>query len=667
MAARLDSFQCRATVRVLVSGQVQVEWPPASHRVKHLRGRLRFGGGVLVSSSRSVNGDTLDGVTDTAPEQADAADLTNMLSALDEPFVFTQRQALTVDGLITELRKRKVGWADRGQIEALHREGLFVPIYSIAYDPANVRTRAAAVGRQMSKDDVRAILEYTTTEGFGLIEERAVGDLRSPSADGYTPWRRERRTFQGRPYQTKQYLYSYHQLLAVPMIERLWPRLEGRRGGTWKLKLHPYELAFARPEASFFARLVRPLTVLEAVYLPEIVENLSMPGLRSGDWEQDFRDWDDFRASFDPVAALAGLGMTAEAVLSTGEGLLTRAKGLDPAAAWHELTRMVHPSFWTRLEGDARTAMDYRIAGELFLLFYEDLARHNAAPELEPITGRSWHPRLERLQTDRSELDQTLTRFGLSPHRAVVVILEGKTEQLIVPRVFDRIYKPSWKNRIRLFDAQGVNQNIDTLAAFVATPPVIDSEGDAVTLAYQPTRFVVLSDAEGPNASAHSRAQRHTKWINRIFDALPYQLREEIDRSELDDLVQIKVWDETGLDFERAHFTDEELADGLLAIAPHGPSRTELLERLARSRAERSGLGRVWTDWPRPPQPQKPRLAEYLWPVLEGKIDAAREAKSPEDVPVLKAVVEVMDLARRYPRHTRVVMRRKKPPDESTG
>lgn len=587
-----------------------------------------------------------------------------MLDVLDEPFVFTQRQALTVDGLIRELRKRKVGWADQGQIEAFHREGLLVPIYSVAYDPADVRSRAAADGRSLSKDDVRGFLDYITTDGFGLIEQRQLGDLRSPAADGYTPWRRQRRTFQGRPYQTQQYLYSYHHLLAVPMIERLWPRLQGHRGGRWKLKLHPYEVEFARHEAASFARLVRPLTVLEAVYLPEIVENLSMPGLRSGDWEQDFRDWDEFRANFDPAAALARLGMTAESVLATGEGLLTRAKDLDPASAWHELTRMVHPSFWTRLEGDARTGMDYRIAGELFLRFYEDLARKGAAKELEPLTGRSWHPRLERLQTDRSELDQTLTRFGLSPHRAVVVILEGKTEQTIVPRVFDTIYRPSWKNRVRLFDAQGVNQNIDTLAAFVATPPVIDSDGDAVTLAYHPTRFVVLSDAEGPNASAKSRAERHTKWINRIFDALPFHLRDEIDRSELDSLVQIRVWDESGLDFERAHFTDEELADGLLAIAPHGPPRAELLERLAESRTKRTGLGRVVKDWPRPPHPQKPRLADHLWPVLKARIEAAREAKSPEDVPVLKAVVDVMELARKYPRQTRVVMRRKKPEGE---
>lgn len=582
-----------------------------------------------------------------------------MLGVLDEPFVFTQRQALTVDALTKELRERDVAWPDRGQLEAFHRAGLLIPVYSITYSPALIRTRGKAEGRRFSRDDIRGSLDRTNTDGYGLINEREIGDLRVPAADGYVPWRRQQRTFAGRPYRTQQCLYSYYQLLAAPMIQRLWPQLRARRGGNWKLDLRPQMLNFARAEADYFAGLVRPLTILEAVYLPDIVESLSMPGLRSPDWDDDFREWDEFRAHFDPAATLGRIGWPPEAILKNAENLLGQAKGLDPAGAWHELTRLVHPSFWKKLTGTSRTAMDYRIAGELFLRFYEDLARSGAAPPLEPIVGRFWHPRLERLKTDRSELDATLTHFGLSPHPAVVLIVEGEVEYRILPMVLDLLFERRWRSRLRLFNAQGVDQKLGPLAAFAAVPAVTESERDVIPLARHPTRFVVISDAEGTNADADARERKRHKWIQRIHEELPPEMRHQIDLSELDGLVRIIVWDDSGYAFEHAHFSDDELADGLLAIAPNAPPRSEVMARLADARTRRRNLKSVWWDWP-PPQPAKPALAEQLWPVLSAKVQAARESDSADSVPVLRAVREVMEIARQYQRNYGVVLQRKK-------
>ncbi len=583
-------------------------------------------------------------------------DRESMLTILDEPFVFTQRAALPVHNFGEELRKRKVAWPDEGQLEAFHCAGLLVPVYAISYSPALIRSRAKAEGRSLSRNDIRGLLDFVNTYGYGLIEERGVGDLRSPTADGYVPWRQQSRTFGGRPYRTQQYLYSYYQLLAAPMIERLWPLLRRRRGGIWRLQIPPRVLEHYQAEAAYYARLVRPLTLLEAVYLPNIVENVSMPGF------DGFDEWDRFRATFDAAATLERIGWSAEAILKNAEGLLARAKGLDPAGAWHELTRLVHPSFWKKLEGTARTAIDYRIAGELFLQFYEDLARSGAAPPLEPLVGRSWHPRLERLKTDRSELDATLTHFGLSPHPAVVLIVEGEVEYRILPMVLDLLFERRWRSRVRLFNAQGVDQKLGSLAAFAAVPAVTDSERDVIPLARHPTRFVVLSDAEGSNADADARERKRQKWIERIHQDLPSDVRHEIDLSELDGLVRIIVWDDSGYAFEHAHFTDEELADGLLAIAPNGPPRAEVMTRLAEARRKKRNLNSVWWDWA-PPQPAKPALAMELWPILSGRVKAARETGSAGSVPVLRAVREVMEIARQFQRNHAVVLRRRNTAD----
>lgn len=576
------------------------------------------------------------------------------LRLLDEPFVFTQRPVLTVHQFIDELHKRTPHWPDEGQLEAFHRADLLVPIYAIRADPKDLRFRANAQARTISREEIQGMLEYTSTRGFELVEEREIGDLSSPVADGYEPWRNHRRSYRGMPYRSRRYLYSYYQLLATPTIEHLWPYLRGRVGEVQRLRLSGPALSLAQAASSWVARMVGPLTILEPVYLPEILEQAKAPGLLNG-----FDELDRYRSQFDPVAALARVGWSAEMVLKTAEDLLARGSGMDPTPKLHDLIRLVHSSHWDQLVGKSRTAMDYRIAGEILLLFYEDLARAEAAQPLEPLTGRGWHPRHERLKTDRSDIDEVLSRFGVSPHPTVVAVVEGKTEALLIPRALDHLYEARWRSRIRLFDAHGVDTPLGALAAFAAVPIPIKSDRSVIPLARHPSRFVVLSDAEGSSLSQDQRERKRQRWIDRIHQALPAEMQEQIESSELDGLVQYRVWDEGGLDFERAHFTDAELADALLAIAPHGPPRRELIEKLADLRRRHVKLENAWHEWERP-HPTKPALAGQLWPVLAQHIDRARSRDATKPVPLLTVVRELMQVGTQYPRHWRVVMQRRK-------
>lgn len=87
--------------------------------------------------------------------------------------------------------------------------------------------------------------------------------------------------------------------------------------------------------------MVRPLTILEPVYLPEILERANAPGLLNG-----FEELDRYRSQFDPAAALARIGWSAEMVLETAEDLLARGSGMDPTPELHDLVRLVHSSHW---------------------------------------------------------------------------------------------------------------------------------------------------------------------------------------------------------------------------------------------------------------------------------------------------------------------------------
>ncbi len=96
-----------------------------------------------------------------------------MVGVLDEPFVFTQRPALTVETLRRELRERRVGgWPDSSQLEAFHRAGLLVPIYSIVCDAKLIRDRARAEGRQLTPHDIRGAVDHRRYQRLQLIEER---------------------------------------------------------------------------------------------------------------------------------------------------------------------------------------------------------------------------------------------------------------------------------------------------------------------------------------------------------------------------------------------------------------------------------------------------------------------------------------------------------------
>jgi len=77
---------------------------------------------------------------------------------------------------------------------------------------------------------------------------------------------------------------------------------------------------------------------------------------------------------------------------------------------------------WEHLKDASLLAMDDRIAAEIVLRFYEDLAlRGQAEPLPDLSTTMAWHPLHERLSNHPETLDEDLVRLGISPHPRVVL------------------------------------------------------------------------------------------------------------------------------------------------------------------------------------------------------------------------------------------------------
>lgn len=362
------------------------------------------------------------------------------------------------------------------------------------------------------------------------------------------------------------------------------------------------------------------------------------------------------RETFDPVAMLQWLGWEGEHVREGAEGLLTRAHRIDPLREWHELVRLCRPDKWQELRGDALVAVDHRIAAEILLRFYADLSRDGAVPPLPTIQGRWWHPLRERLETDRGELDAVLTDCGLSPHPALVLVLEGATAMTIIPCVMDILGIPHGADFIELINGASATQEFGLLAAYAATPRLGKPLGDTVQLDRPATRFLVVLDPEESFETPEKRERKRRAWLERIVNAVPVAHRTPVLRAELEYLVAVDTWGREP--FEFAHFCDEEIAGAIVAIDRGAtvPDLADLTVRVGNVRRGKGNLKTLWEAWASP-HPSKVAVAEALWPVLERKLRTAVADETLAEIPVARVVLRTATLADEFMRHSLIIQR----------
>jgi hypothetical protein len=548
---------------------------------------------------------------------------------------------------------------DAARLESLHRQGILVPFYEIRYAASAVVSRARADGRRLILQEVGQVVRSVSANRESLLAERLVGDLSDPALSHYRPWSIHG-SYRGIEYPRRRHLYSSYQLVGLRQLLDLCPN-----GDPLALERSPRQGLWAsirrelRTLGSTYRQTAVLLSLLESAYRPEAYPSLRGFGLEPAVWSE-------YRRGFDPKAVLDAVDVAPDEVADRAERILSSAHAFDPLADWSSLVALTHHSHWYRLKGLARLAIDYRIAAEMLLLCHKDLAARGLIPPLEEPGGNVWSPRDYRITPDRHRLDITLTRFGLSPHPSVLVVVEGKTEAMVLTKLLDGRLKPGWRNAIHLLDAEGVDTDVKAAAAVVAPRPGPD-EAEYVLLSRPPTSILVVADPEGPFASPEQRENVRKGWVNRIARALPAELQTATVREDLQHLVELQVWDEKGSSYEFAHFTDGELAEAILATSPRAdnPSVDELVSAVAEVRSRRGNLKSVWRGWA-PPHPTKVRLADYLQPRLAAKVDQSiDQGEDPPSVPMARIVVRVLQLSLRWPRHQQFVLRRQKPSDET--
>jgi len=433
------------------------------------------------------------------------------------------------------------------------------------------------------------------------------------------------------------HIYSWYQLLALPVVEpliagaryhrrgkNLYPRLEGPEPNT-------------KDEAVRLRRIAAVIAAVEARYLPNL----------DPEWvyvtNTEIEEWREYRRTFDPEAVLTMLGYSPKQVRDDAEHLLFKAKNLDPVGSrWSYLMRRAPSDAWKELTGPARMAMDHRIAAEVLLRFYEDLAQHGVAEPLRVIPWRAPHPLHERLSNRPRTLDQDLVALGISPHPRVVLVVEGETEEYIVPRVWRALRLPNAPELMRILTLRGVGERIVKVGALAAAPLVGELQGDYYELIKPPTRLIVAVDPDKPYDTPQAVADRRNEVVDEIKLVLAAQ-GAEADPDDLEHMVEIRTWSKFCFEFE--HFTDEELADAILGVyrGYGAPDRDGLIRALNAQRRAGQDIGKVWTNWR--PEVSKTALAKKLWPVLEANIldESSPDAPSIAQV-VYEAYLQAQDL-----------------------
>ena len=571
------------------------------------------------------------------------------MDLLDLEFVFTQQELLRLDEFRRECDRRGMSLfsLDEGQLEPLHRAGVLVPIFRVQKDLRTARTIARRNGYPVS------VVLSAVSKGYeDLRAKRDAGRLHDPRAEPFQSWSNYQRMIDGFRERTSDFLYSPYQMLLVPELRKLVPRMRISRSASGRFRFHLKLNENRRSEVEAQAKdndeLVVALSALDRVYRPRVIGRLSY-----------FESWVQFEASFSPVEMLRWLEWDPQHVLDVADRLLDMAYKIDPLRDWIELVRLCRPDKWDKLRGDALVAMDHRMAAEMILLFYEDLVGVGAAPPLEPIPRYAWHPRCDRLGTNRDELDEVLMDYGLSPHPSLVMLLEGPTEMKIIPRVMKLLGISMQRSFIELHLA---NLDVSQLVAHIAPPSLGEALEEYINLARPPTHFLVVHDTENQFKNPTGVETIRQAWIIKIATAMQENYGFKILPDELQWLVEIETWGEENIEF--AHFENGEIARAIdntcrrLGITPDRMLTEEEVEQRRRS-THSQNIENLWKYGPFDREAKKKlkklEVWEELWQILEQKIKAAIEHGNIETIPIARVLIRAYNIAIKVHRHSVVV------------
>lgn len=569
-----------------------------------------------------------------------------LIDALNLPMSLALRPLLNERQFRDGAKERGHWLPDRSMLEDLHRRGLIVPALGVRRPVRQLRAEA----RREPHFRWEILLQAPPSEAPELRHRVGAGLVFLPTEQRFRPWRRAERQHDDVNYRTFDYLYSHYQLTLLHLVRGANEAHASRwRGKGWRE--HADAVAGqARRQAAYVSSAVALLTALEPYYLNR-VRAVSMPARYDGDEEW----WEKGHRSYDAGDLFRWLAWPRDELVALAEWLINQASMIDPLHRWLDLVALASGDRWDELRGQARLAVDLREAAELLLRFVEHLSQLGLCEPL-PVNGGRWtHPLNERLRPERADLDAVLAEYGLSPHPAVLLVLEGPTEIRAAEALMPLLGIPNRSDFIRLFDYGGATKkNPDLLPRFLR-PSLREHSSEFARSLAPPIRIIIVMDQEGLFADPDRRSTQRDAWVKRLYNSLPRAFQNQVIFRELENLVEVRTWADDARNFEFAHFTDEELASALVATGrtPRRATQESLTEAIGGARRTGKSLDTLQASWKDPPP--KEQLWDHLLPILEGRVRGVAD-EAIDTIPLAAVLVDAAQRAARGKRRT--LMRR---------
>ncbi|HCF99514.1 MAG TPA: hypothetical protein DEV93_03110 [Chloroflexi bacterium] len=498
------------------------------------------------------------------------------------------------------------------------------------------------------------------SQAEALRHAMEAGCLSFPIDTPFVAWAKQRGSSGGHAYATVLRLYSPYQLFGLAALKDLVVELSSAYVPSRKQRIQiPSEIIdYYRGVGLDSLHTSLVLTVIEPYLSVSVLHTATLP--RGTSWEQ----YRQFVKSLNPHALLEQLFLTSEQVASIAEKLLYTARSDDPLEDWHDLVKLIDPDRWKELKGQAFLSAEIRIGAEMLYRFYEQLVRDGKAEPSEPLPEYIFDIRQTRLNPADCDVDATLMKYGLSPHPSLVIALEGETELYFVPLVMARMASRQLRSLVRVVNIGGIAKNIDLLTTYVAMPALGRRLSGGAILTRPPTKLMVVYDSEGKARTPKQRADIRRTLLDKLASATRTAYGVTVSRSDLDTLVETRTWSDDGGAFEFVHFSDEELADGILAASRRAvnPDRGELIGKVNETRAARKNLKYAWKDFAGR-LPNKSDIAKALWPTLERKLNGAIERQNLDTVRIARVVYDALRTAAEV-RRSSVMIRTEDDPGE---
>jgi hypothetical protein len=549
---------------------------------------------------------------------SDAAPDGSALGLLRLPFVFTQDQLLSTSKFLEEAARRghRLGLED---LQEFHRYGLLVPLYRVS--------DCAVEGRRIPTTSPSGM----NARGW-VFDAAREGRLRDGASEGYSTWW---------PYQLpanetgshwwNRFVFSSWQLLDLKNVINRYQIIRGAR-----VIASPHDFA-----NGCRARTLA-LAALSTRHLPGVLGQVSSSFGRE--------DIAFLRARFDidDSQLLTLAGFEARLLKPVAENLLSTARGNDPMSDWWPLLRHASLAGWSKFKGAPLDCVWQRIGAELLLRAHDELATDGLLEPLPSLDAVGWrvplHDRLSLRDGSADSLERALGNFGLSPFPRALLLLEGKTEMVHIPRLLAWFGLDS-PDLVRVHDCGSSKVNLKLIVRHAVSPRLGQIRSGIQFLDATPTALFVAMDPENDWATPELCEIQRAKLREAVREEVIGQ-GGNIQREDLDFLINVFVWgDQT---YELANFSDEELIMALSQLAKEQSHsevssstwtrrlRTELEQARADHADIKIAIGKMRIH------PNKPRLAQILWPILLAKVENELEAED-ERTPVLLLITKVRE------------------------